>query len=154
MRRYYYLLPSSVDLIVLLIIIPVACCIFTVDHVYAPLAGSNKTQVWLDALTGVKIHFAYQLNKPTIKNLNELNFTIQDLNTNKMLKNVTGNFVVLNSPDPTFEFDNLTAPAGDFSIICPFLNPGTHQVIVKMHTANNSGLALASFRMIVPQNSS
>ena len=139
---------------ILLIVVPVACCIFTASNAYALLASSNNSQVWLDTLTGLKIHFTYQLNKPTINRLNELSFTVQDLNTNKNLKNVTGNIVVLNSPDPTFEFDNLTAPTGDFSIKCPFLNPGTHQVIIKIHTANNSGLALGSFRMNVPQNNS
>jgi hypothetical protein len=62
--------------------------------------------------------------------------------------------VELNSPDPTFEFDNLTAPAGDFSIICPFLNEGIHQVIINIHDANNFAVALASFRINVPPSSS
>jgi hypothetical protein len=76
------------------------------------------------------------------------------VNTNKNLKNLTGKVVILNSPDPTFEFDNLTAPAGNFSIICPFLNEGIHQVIVNIHVGNNSGIALASFRINVPPSSS
>jgi hypothetical protein len=90
--------------------------IFKGDVVHAATIASNNSQVWVDTLTGIKIHFTYELNKPRIHNLNELNFTVQDVNTNKNLKNLRGKVVVLNSPDPTFEFDNLTAPTGNFSI--------------------------------------
>ncbi len=128
--------------------------IFKGSEVYGATISGSNSQVWVDTLTGIKIHFTYELNKPKINNLNELNFTVQDLNTNKNLKNLTGKVVVLNSPDSTFEFDNLTAPVGNFSIICPFLNEGIHQVIVNIHDANNFAVALASFSINVPPSSS
>ncbi len=148
------LLHSSASLTILLIIALLVCRSFTGSDVCSLLINSNNSQVWVDTLNDVKIHFTYELNKPTINKLNELNFTVQDLKTNKNLKNITGNILVLNSPDPTFEFDNLTAPAGVFSIKCPFLNQGLHQVIANIHGANSSGIALASFRINVPQNKS
>jgi hypothetical protein len=128
--------------------------IFKGYEVHAATIAGNNSQVWVDTLTGIKVHFTYELDKPRIHNLNELNFTVQGVNTNKNLKNLRGKVVVLNSPDPTFEFDNLTAPAGNFSIICPFLNEGIHQVIINIHDANNFAVALASFRIDVPPSSS
>lgn len=128
--------------------------IFKGSEVHAATITGNNSQVWVDTLAGIKVHFTYELNKTRIHNLNELNFTVQDVNTNKNLKNLRGKVVVLNSPDPTFEFDNLTAPTGNFSIICPFLNEGIHQVIINIHDANNFAVALASFRIDVPPSSS
>ena len=138
---------------VLLIMVLVICSIFKVSEVCAASLTINNSQVWVDKLTGIEIHFTYELNMSRIKNLNELNFTVQDLKTNKNL-NLTGKVVVLNSPDPTFEFDNLSALDGHFSIICPFLNEGIHQVIINIHDANNFAVALASFRINVPPSSS
>ena len=147
---------SSGQWTILLIIILMICSIFIFkgSEAHAATITGNNSQVWVDTLTGIKIHFTYELNKPRIHNLNELNFTVQDVNTNENLKNLRGKVVVLNSPDPTFEFDNLTAPAGNFSIICPFLNEGILQVIINIHDANNFAVALASFRIDVPPSSS
>jgi hypothetical protein len=123
---------------------------FTNTCAYATIITSNNTQEWVDKLNNVKIHFTYELNKPTINNLNELNFTVHDLKTGNKLKNLTADVTVINNPDPTFKFSNITASYGDFSVKCPFLNEGMHQVIVNLRSNNNHTLALASFNLIVP----
>jgi hypothetical protein len=117
---------------------------------YATIIANNNTQDWVDKLNNVEIRFIYELNKPTINNLNELNFTVDVLKTGNNLKNVIADVTVINNPDPTFKFSNITAPNGDFSIKCPFLNEGMHQVIVNLRSNNNHILALASFNLTVP----
>ena len=141
---------SSASLSVLLLIAMMATYTFTNTGAYATITANKSTQDWVDKLNNVKIHFIYELNKPTINNLNELNFTVDDLKTGNNLKNVIADFTVINSPDPTFKFTNITASNGDFSIKCPFLNEGMHQVIVNLRSNNNHTLALASFNLSVP----
>ncbi|MDQ6862662.1 MAG: hypothetical protein M3044_02440 [Thermoproteota archaeon] len=119
----------------------------------ATIITTNNTQEWVDKLNNIMIYFTYQLNKPAINNLNELNFTVHDFKTGNNLKNITANIAVVNSPDPTFKFDNITAPDGVFSIKCPFLNEGMHQVIVNIRSSNNYAAALASFNLTVPLTS-
>ena len=131
--------------VVLFLIISTTTCM-----VYASVITSNNNQEWVDTANNIKIHFVYDLNKPTINNLNELNFTVQNLKTGNNLKNVIANIAVVNSPDPTFKFDNVAAPSGNFSLRCPFLNEGMHQVIVNIRSNNNYALALASFNINVP----
>jgi hypothetical protein len=117
---------------------------------YASIANTNSEE-WVDNLTNTKILFVYELNKPTINNLNELNFTVDDLKTGNNLKNVTADVTVMNYPDPTFKFDNITSSNGHLYIKCPFLNEGKHQVIVNLRLINNR--ALASFNLTVPVTS-
>jgi hypothetical protein len=111
---------------------------------------NNNSEEWIDKLTNIKILFGYELNKPTIKNLNELNFTVDNLKTGNNLKNVTADVTVINYPDPTFKFDNISSSNGHLSIKCPFLNEGIHQVILNLRSINNYALALASFNVTVP----
>ena len=75
---------------------------------------------WVDKLTNIKILFVYELNKPTINNLNELNFTVDNLKTGNNLKNVTADVTVMKYPDPTFKFDNITSSNGHISISAHF----------------------------------
>jgi len=96
-------------------------CIFANPVAYASIINNNNSQEWVDKLTNIKILFTNELDKPTINNLNELNFTVDDLKTGNNLKNVTADVTVINNPDPTFKFDNITASNGRFSIKCPFL---------------------------------
>jgi hypothetical protein len=128
-------------------------CIFTNPVAYAINITNNKSQEWVDKLTNIKIVFIYELHKPTINNLNELNFTVDDLKTGNNLENATADVTVINNPDPTFKFDNTTASNGHFSIKCPFLNEGIHQVIFNLHSNNHFTLALASFNLTVPVTS-
>ena len=118
-------------------------CIFANPVAYASIINNNNSQEWVDKLTNIKILFTYELDKPTINNLNELNFTVDDLKTGNNLKNVTTDVTVINNPDPTFKFDNITASNGRFSIKCPF----------NLCLNNNYALALASFNLTVPVTS-
>lgn len=148
----YLLIPSVTAFSVFfLIIIITPCTPLRNNEAYASNTTTiNNSQVWVDKPNNIKIHFAYELNKPTINNLNELNFTVQNLKTGNNLRNLVANVAVLNSPDPTLKFDNVTAADGKFSIKCPFLNEGIHQVIVNIRSNNNYVLALASFNLDVP----
>ena len=141
---------SSASLSALLLIAMMATYTFTNTGAYATITANKNIQDWVDKLNNVKIHFIYELNKNTIKNLNELNFNVDYLKTGNNLKNVIADFTVINGPDPTFKFTNITASNGDFSIKCPFLNEGMHQVIVNLRSNNNHTLALASFNLTVP----
>jgi hypothetical protein len=49
--------------------------------------------------------------------------------------------------EPLYKFDNITVIDGDFSIRCSFLDPGIHQVILKVDSKDYS---LASFNMSMP----
>ena len=141
---------SSVGLCVLLLLVMMTIYTFANTGAYATIIANNNAQDWVDKLNKVKIHFVYELNKPTINNLNELNFTVDDLKTGNNLKNVTADVTVINNPDSTFKFSKITASSGVFSIKCPFLNEGMHKVIVNLRSNNNHTFALASFNLTVP----
>jgi len=127
--------------------------IFANPVAYATIITNTNSQEWVDKLTNIKILFIYELHKPTINNLNELNFTVDDLKTGNNLKNVTADVTLMNNPDPILKFDNTTASNGHFSIKCPFLNEGMHQVIFNLRSNNNYAVALASFTLTVPVTS-
>src|ERR671925_1172775 len=133
----YVISPTATTMSVLFFIVLMVTCTFRNSEVYAFIITSNNSQEWVDTSNNIKIHFVYDLNKPTINNLNELNFTVQNLKTGNNLKNITANIAIMNSPDPTFKFDNVTAPNGNISIRAPFLNEGMHQVIVIIRSNNN-----------------
>ena len=116
------------------------------DSIYGHLYG-NGIQQWINKEARVKIQFKYTLYKPEIHNYHQLNFSIQDLETGKHLKNLTASVTITN--DPLFAFDNITIPNGDIVVVCPFLDQGQHQVIVSVREGNYA-LALASFNMTIP----
>jgi hypothetical protein len=118
--------------------------VITYGHLYG-----NGVQQWVNKEEDIKIQFKYTLYKPEIHNYHQLNFSIQDLQTGKHLKNLIASITVTN--DPLFAFDNITIPNGDFAVVCPFLDKDQHQVIVNVRTGNNA-LALASFNMTVTRN--
>jgi hypothetical protein len=74
----------------------------------------------------------------------QLEFSIQNLQNGSHLKNLIAKVTVTNNP--IYKFDNITIADGDFSIRCPFLDPGIHQVIIKIGS-NGYSLALASFNI-------
>jgi hypothetical protein len=77
----------------------------------------------------------------------QLQFSIQNLQTGNHLKNLFAKVTVTNN-NPIYKFENITIADGDFSIRCPFLDPGMHQVIVKVDSKDYS-LALASFKISI-----
>ena len=112
----YIILNLSKFLVVFLIIISM---LPTGAFIYGHLYG-NGIQQWINKEEGVKIQFKYPLYKPEINNYHQLNFSIQDLETGKHLKNLTASVTITN--DPLFAFDNITIPNGDFMVVCPFLD--------------------------------
>ena len=107
---------------------------------------SNATQLWIDKLNNVKIQFYHLPEKPSMDDLLQLQFSIQNLQNGSHLKNLIAKVTVTNNP--VYKFDNITIADGDLSIRCPFLDPGTHQVIIKIDSKGYS-LALASFNIYV-----
>jgi hypothetical protein len=53
------------------------------------------------------------------------------------------------SYDAIYKLGNIAVADGDFSIKCPSLDSGMHQVIIKINSKNHSFAALASFKMFV-----
>ena len=111
-------------------------------HIY-----SNITQVWTDRQNNIKIQFSYLPEHPTMDDLIHLQFSIQDLHTGNHLKNLIAEVTVTNNP--LYKFDNITVADGDFSIRCPSLDSGMHQVILKINSKDYSFGSLASFNMSV-----
>ena len=110
------------------------------------LIYSNATQLWIDKLNNVKIQFSYLPEKSSMDDMIQLEFSIQNLQNGSHLKNLIAKVTVTNNP--IYKFDNMTIADGDLSIRCPFLDPGTHQVIIKIDSKGYS-LALASFNIYV-----
>jgi plastocyanin len=113
---------------------------------YAHLYG-NRTQEWINTSDGIKIQFTYQPEKPIIDAFTELKFSVQNLTTGDHIKNLSAKVVVTNG-QRLFKFENLTVPAGDFSVKYIFPDDGTHQVITRIYEKNSA--ILASFNVFVP----
>lgn len=114
--------------------------------------SNNVTQQWEDKKNNVKILFAYSPSKPVIDSPTELRFIIQDLKTNKYIKNLFIHVIITTNSsgqERTFRFNNITAPSGSFSLKYLFPDFGTYQVIAAIRS-NTSAVALASFQIIVP----
>ena len=82
----------------------------------------------------------------------ELRFVIQDLKTNKYIKNLSAHVIITTNSsgqERTFRFNNITAPTGSFSLKYLIPDFGTYQVIAAIRS-NTSAMALASFQIVVP----
>ena len=102
--------------------------------------------VWTDESNNIKIQFSYSPERPTIDDTIQLQFNIQDLQSGNHLKDLIAYVTVTN--DPLYKFNNITVTDGNFSIRCPSLEDGIHQVILKVNSKDYS-LALASFNISV-----
>ena len=102
--------------------------------------------VWTDESNNIKIQFSYSPERPTIDDTIQLQFNIQDLQSGNHLKDLIAYVTVTN--DPLYKFNNITVTDGNFSIRCPSLEAGIHQVILKVNSKDYS-LALASFNISV-----
>jgi hypothetical protein len=131
----------------LLLIIPTSITFSnTTTAAYAHLYN-NMIQTWTDIQNNLKIQFSYLPEQPTMDDILQLQFSIQNLQTGNHLKNLIARVTVTNNP--LYKFDNITIANGDFSIRCPFLDPGMHQVIIKVDSKDYYSLALASFKIPV-----
>ena len=114
--------------------------------------SNNVTQQWEDKKNNVKILFAYSPSKPVIDSPTELRFIIQDLKTNKYIKNLFAHLIITTNSsgqERTFRFNNITVPTASFSLKYLFPDFGTYQIIAAIRS-NTSAVALASFQIIVP----
>ena len=120
--------------------------------VYAHLS-SNITQTWIDRQNNLKIQFSYIPEQPTMDDLIQLQFSIQNLQTGNHLKNFITKVTLINtSYDTIYKLGNIAVANGDFSIKCPSLDSGMHQVIIKINSKDYySFAALASFKMYVSE---
>ena len=115
----------------------------------ALLASYNllvRYAVWIDNLNNIKIQFSYSPQSPTIDDTVQLHFDIQDLQSGSNLKDLVAYVTVIN--DPLYKFNKIAVTDGNFSIRCPSLEEGIHQVILKVDSKGYS-LALASFNIPV-----
>jgi hypothetical protein len=115
----------------------------------ALLASYNllvRYAVWTDKSTNIKIQFSYSPESPTIDDTIQLQFNIQDLQSGSNLKDLIAYVTVTN--DPLYKFNKIPVTDGNFSVRCPFLDAGIHQVILKVDSKGYS-LALASFNISV-----
>ena len=118
--------------------------------------SNNSSQQWIDKNSGIKIVFGYSPAKPVVDSPTELRFIVQDLKTNKYLKNLLAHVsITTNSSgqEQTFRFNNVKVQNGIFSLKYLFPDYGTYQIIFSIRS-NSSAVALASFPVIIPlQNS-
>jgi hypothetical protein len=130
---------------------------------YNPYVFGNATQEWLDKEHNIRILFTPLPEYPSVGNLTQLSFNVQDLKTGSNLKNMTATVTVINNSTANIGtgmtkgttngdfsiFKNIAAPNGNFSVKQHFLQAGTHQIIARINTKNNTFSALASFDVIV-----
>lgn len=118
---------------------------------YAHLTDSEKIQVWTNSKENVKIQFSYSPEMPIIDTFTSLNFSVQDLQSDTHIRDLTGRVVVTNG-QRLFKFENITVPNGHFSVRYIFPDDGTHQVLLRLDTSTDLKL-IASFNVFVPHQS-
>ncbi|MRN41185.1 MAG: hypothetical protein FIO02_09100, partial [Nitrosopumilales archaeon] len=105
---------------------------------YNPYVFGNATQEWIDKEHNVKILFSPSPEYPSVGNLTQLGFNVQDLKTGSHLNNMTATVTVINNstanigtgiskgtPNGDFSiFKNISAPNGSFSVKDHFLQAG------------------------------
>lgn len=121
----------------------------------------NRTQQWVDSEHNVRIIFTLLPTDPIIGNVTQLKFSVEDLKSGSLLKNLSANIVLTKNPTPgntqqTSDGDfstinNITAPNGTFSIKYEFLQEGTHQILLRVDSNNFSALALFHFIVSLSQ---
>jgi hypothetical protein len=107
-------------------------------------------QELIDKNKNIKIQFVYLPDKPIIDTFTELQFSVQDLETEQHLKDFDARVVVTNG-QRLFKFENITVSDGDFSVKYIFPDDGTHQVLLRVNT--NNSILLTSFSVFVPHQS-
>lgn len=112
---------------------------------------AKNTQQWESKQSNVLIQFAYEPERPIIDTFTELKFNIQNLSTGQHLENLTGRVVVTNG-QRLFKFENISIPAGHFSVKYIFPDDGTHQVLLRLDRGNDFKIP-ASFDVFVPHQS-
>lgn len=96
---------------------------------------AERIQHWQSKQRNVQIQFTYEPERPIIDTFTELKFNIQNLSTGEHIENLTGRVVVTNG-QRLFKFENISIPAGHFSIKYIFPDDGTHQVLLRLDKGN------------------
>ncbi len=118
------------------------------EIVYAHV-NTTKVQEVIDVKKNIRIQFGYLPEKPIIDTFTELQFSLQDLQSGKHIKDYEARVVVtMTNGQRLFKFENMTISDGDFSVKYIFPDDGTHQVLLRVNT--NNSIILASFSVFVP----
>jgi hypothetical protein len=112
---------------------------------------AERIQKWQSKQWKVQIQFAYEPERPIIDTFTELKFSIQNLSTGEHIENLTGRVVVTNG-QRLFKFENISIPAGHFTVKYIFPDDGTHQVLLRLDKGNDFKIP-ASFDVFVPHQS-
>lgn len=113
--------------------------------------ATENVQMWQSKQGDVLIQFAYVPEKPIIDTFTELKFNIQNLSTGEHIENLTARVVVTNG-QRLFKFENISIPAGHFSVKYLFPDDGTHQVLMRLDRGNDLKIP-ASFNVFIPHQS-
>ncbi len=113
--------------------------------------AAENVQEWQSKQGDVLIQFTYVPKLPIIDTFTELRFNIQNLSTGEHIENLTGRVVVTNG-QRLFKFENISIPAGHFSVKYIFPDDGTHQVLIRLDKGNDIKIP-ASFDVFVPHQS-
>lgn len=150
---------QSVSMIIpflLLISSLIAVAIYLSPNSTLGQSSTSGTQSWLDRENNLRIVFSYTPAIPIIDTPTDLKFSIQNLQTGKLVTDLSARVVILTNSSGTeriFRFSNITAPDGVFSIKYLFPDTGLYQVITRI-TSQSNGVAslasLASFNVFVP----
>lgn len=111
----------------------------------------NNTQVWQNRQNNIEIQFAYEPQLPIIDMFTELKFSIQNTSSGEHIENLTARVVVTNG-QRLFKFENISVPAGHFSVKYIFPDDGTHQVLLRVDMSDELKIP-ASFDVFVPHQS-
>jgi hypothetical protein len=97
------------------------------------------------------MQFGYLPKEPVIDKPTELKFTVQNLQTDDNIKNLSARVVVINNAGGqlrSFKFINIMAPNGVYSVKYLFPDSGLYNVITKIDSKDFT--SLASFNVAVP----
>lgn len=112
---------------------------------------TDRIQQWQSKQGSVQIQFSYVPEMPIIDTFTELKFNILNFSTGEHIENLTGRVVVTNG-QRLFKFEDISIPAGHFSVKYIFPDDGTHQVLLRLDKGNDFKIP-ASFDVFVPHQS-
>jgi hypothetical protein len=111
----------------------------------------NNTQEWQNRQNNIEIQFAHEPQLPIIDMFTDLKFSIQNTSSSEHIENLTARVVVTNG-QRLFKFENISIPAGHFSVKYIFPDDGTHQVLLRLDMSDELKIP-ASFNVFVPHQS-
>src|SRR5690349_9235635 len=144
----FYLVSVAFATILLSLVTPTITIVSNTGNITYAHIYNNNVQEWRDRQNNIKIQFSYLPEHPTMEDLIQLRFSIQNLQTGNHLKNLVAKITLINTDyNATYKLGNITVTDGDFSIKSPTLDPGVDRVIIKINSKDYS--SLASFNMSV-----